>query len=96
MRHAADVSNRTILESEIPPDHPAKEQIELALKFALSGLPGEWKIAVICSRTSVWWVVRVDGPHFEWMTVLPDPTRQNAKEITCRLLAGLSAAKVVS
>lgn len=96
MTKAAELTNRTIVNSEIPPDHPSKREIEQALCSVLVGLPDEWRITVVCSRTSVWWVLRVDGPAFEWMTVLADPTKQNAPEMTTRLLAALRASKVLS
>jgi hypothetical protein len=96
MKNAEDVTHRTVVDSEIPPDHPAKREIENGLRSALVGLPGEWRIAVVCSRTSVWWVLRVEGPRFEWMTVLADPAQQNALEMTGRLLAALRASKVLS
>jgi len=96
MKNAEDLTNRMIVDSEIPPDHPAKREIEQGLRSALVGLPDEWRITVVCSRTSVWWVLRVDGPGFEWMTVLADPTKQNASEMTGRLLGALRDSKVLS
>ena len=96
MNDAEDVTHRMILASEIPPEHPDKREIEQGLCSALVGLPGVWKITVVCSRTSVWWVLRVDGPGFEWMTVLADPTKQNAPEMSGRLFAALRASKVLS
>ncbi len=96
MSNPANLTNRTIVNSEIPPDHPAKGGIEQGLRSVLVGLPDEWRITVVCSRTSVWWVLRVDGPGLEWMTVLADPTKQNAPEMTGRLLAALRASKVLS
>ncbi len=96
MSNAANLTNRTIVNSEIPPDHSSKREIEQALRSVLVGLPDEWRITVVCSRTSVWWVLRVDGAGFEWMTVLADPTKQNASEMTGRLLAALRASKVLS
>ena len=89
-------TNRTIVNSEIPPNHPSKCEIEQALCSVVVGFPGEWGVTIVCSRTSVWWVLEVDGPAFEWMTVLPDPTKQNALEVTTRLLAALRASKLLS
>ena len=80
MKNAEGLTNRLIVNSEIPHDHPAKQEIERGLRSVLVGLPDDWRITVVCSRTSVWWVLRVDGPGFEWMTVLADPTQQNAQE----------------
>jgi hypothetical protein len=96
MNSAEDLTNRTIVASEIRPDNPAKGDIEQGLRSALVDLPGEWRITVVCSRTSVWWVLRVVGPRFEWMTVLADPTKQNEPEMTGRLLGALRASKVLS
>jgi hypothetical protein len=96
VKDAEGLTNRTIVDSEISLDHPAKREIEQGLRAALAGLPGRWKVTVVCSKTSVWWVLRVDGPGVEWMTVLVDPTKQNAAEMTKRLLAGLRASKVLS
>lgn len=96
MKNAEDLTHRMVVDSEIPPDHPAKREIEQSLRSALVGLGGEWRVTIVCSRTSVWWVLRVDGPGFEWMTVLADPTKQNAPEMTGRLLAALRASKVLS
>jgi len=96
MSSPANLSNRTILDSEIPPGHPDKDEIERGLRSVLVGLPDEWRITIVCSRTSVWWVLRVDGPTFEWMTVLADPAKQNAAEMTERLLGALRTSKVLS
>ena len=96
MSSARDPTNRVVIAKEIPPDHPAKHEIEQRLCSALVGLPGEWRVTVVCSRTSVWWVLRVEGPSFEWMTVLPDPTTQHANEMTGRLLVALRDSKVLS
>jgi len=96
MKKAEDLTNRPIIDSEIRPDHPAKREIEQGLRSALVGLPGEWRITVVCSRTSVWWVLRVEGPRFEWMTVLADATKQNSPEMSGRLLGALRASKVLS
>lgn len=96
MRNAEDPTNRLIVNSEIPHDHPAKQEIERGLRSVLLGLPEEWRITVVCSRTSVWWVLRVDGPRFEWMTVLADPSKQHVKEMTRRLLGALRASKILS
>jgi len=91
-----NLTNRTIVNSEIPPDHPAKGEIERGLRAILVGLPDEWRVTVVCSRTSVWWVLRVDGPGLQLTTVLADPTKQNAAEMTGRLLAALRGSTVVS
>ena len=96
MNSAENLTNRTIVDSEIPPDHPSKREIERSLCSVVVGLPDEWRITVVCSKTSVWWVLRVDGPGFEWMTVLGDPTKQNPLEMTGRLLEALRASKVLS
>jgi hypothetical protein len=93
---AEDPTNRTIVLSEIPPGHTSKREIEDGLRSVLVGVRGEWRIAVICSRTGVWWVLRVEGPGFEWMTVLVGPTEQNATEMTRRLLRALHDSKVLS
>ena len=93
---SADASDRLIIESAIPDDHPAKQEIEQGLRSVLLGLPDQWRISVVCSRTSVWWVLHVDGPGFEWMTVLVDPTKQNAQEVTGRLRGALRASQVLS
>jgi hypothetical protein len=93
---AEDLTNRLIVNSEIPGDHPEKQEIERALRSVLVGLPDEWRITVVCSHTSVWWVLRVDGPGFEWMTVLPDPSTQHAHELTRRLLGALRSSKILS
>jgi len=96
MSDAANPTNRTIVDSEIPPDHPSKREIEERLRSVLVGLPDEWRISVVCSRTSTWWVLRVEGPRFEWMTVLPDPSTQEAAETCGRLLKALRESKVLS
>ena len=96
MKNAEDLTNRTILDSEIPLDHASKREIEQDLRSALVGLGGEWRVTIVCSRTSVWWVLRVGGPRFEWMTVLADATKQNSPEMTGRLLGALRASKVLS
>lgn len=96
MKNAEGLTNQLIVNSEIPHDHPAKQEIERRLRSVLVGLPDQWRITIVCSRTSVWWVLRVDGPGFEWMTVLADPTQQNAQEMTGRLLGALRASKVLS
>lgn len=96
MSSPGNLRNRTIVNSEIPSDHPAKVEIEGGLRSILVGLPDEWRVTVVCSRTSLWWVLRVDGPGLQWMTVLADPTKQNAAEMTGRLLAALRGSTMVS
>lgn len=96
MASATSPTNRVLVTTEIPPGHPGKNEIEQGLRGALTGLPGEWRVTVVCSRTSVWWVLRVEGPRFEWMTVLASPSQQNPTEITRRLLAALRDSKVLS
>jgi hypothetical protein len=96
VKNAEDLTHRMVVDSEIPPDHPDKREIEQGLRSAIVGLPGEWRITVVCSRTSVWWVLRVEGPRFEWMTVLADATKQNPPEMSGRLLGALRASKVLS
>jgi len=96
MSSTRDPTNRVVVATEISLDHPAKGEIERRLVSVLLGLPGEWRISVVCSRTSVWWVLRVEGPSFEWMTVLPDPTKQDPNEMTGRLLGALRDSKVLS
>lgn len=96
MTNPANLTNRLIVNSEIPPEHPSKGEIERGLCSVLVALPDEWRITIVCSRTSVWWVLRVDGPAFAWMTVLADATTQNAAEMTGRLLTALRASKVLS
>jgi hypothetical protein len=85
-----------VIDSEIPADHPAKREIEQGLRTALIGLPGKWRITVVCSSTSHWWMIRLDGPRVEWMTVLADPMEQDAPVVTGRVLAALRASKVMS
>jgi hypothetical protein len=91
-----DATHGIVLASEIPPEHPARREIEEALCSALAGLPGQWRISVVCSRTSVWWVLRVDGPGFQWTTVLADAAKQNPPDITASLLGALRTSKVLS
>jgi hypothetical protein len=96
MTGTANLTNRTIVFSEIPPGHPAKRAIEQALRSVVAGFPAEWRISIVCSRTGPWWVLRVEGPGFEWMTVLAEPAAQTSSEMTGRLLAALRAARRLS
>lgn len=91
-----DATHGIVLASEIPPEHPARREIEEGLCSALAGLQGQWRVTVVCSRTSVWWVLRVEGPGFKWTTVLADATKQNPSDITASLLGALRASKVLS
>jgi hypothetical protein len=96
VRAAEDLVNRAILNSEIPPGHPSKHEIEGGLCSALAGLPGEWRITIVCSHAGLWWSVRVDGPRFDWMSIFVDGTQQAAPEIIRRLLQALRDSKVLS
>jgi len=96
MNQASSPTSRILVTTEIPLGHPAKLEIEQGLRAALTGLAGEWRVTIVCSRTSVWWVLRVEGPRLEWMTVLASPSKQNPMEITRRVLAALRDSKVLS
>jgi hypothetical protein len=93
---AAHLLEQIIVHSEIPSLHASKRRIEDGLRTALLGLPGHWRVEIICSRTDTWWVLRVDGPGFAWSTVLADRHDQHASRITARLLRALDEQKVLN
>lgn len=96
MSLAGRLAERVHVESEIPSGHASKREIETALTGALLGLPGEWRVEILCSRSDTWWMLRVDGPRFTWTVVLTAPAEQNASEMTRRLLQALHERKVLS
>ena len=96
MSFAGRLAERVYVESEIPSCHASKREIETALTGALLGLPGQWKVEILCSRSSIWWMLRVDGPRFTWTVVLTDPAEQSAPGMTRHLLQALRERKVLS
>jgi hypothetical protein len=90
------LAERVYVESEIPSCHASKREIETTLTGALLGLPGEWRVEILCSRSGTWWMLRVDGPRFAWTVVLTDPAEQSASEMARRLLQALREKKVLS
>ena len=96
MSSAGRLAERVCVESEIPSGHASKREIENGLTGVLLGLPGEWRVEILCSRSDTWWMLRVDGPRFTWTVVLTDPAEQGASEMTRRLLQALRERKVLS
>jgi hypothetical protein len=93
---AGRLTERVYVESEIPSCHASKREIENGLTEALLGLPGEWRVEILCSRSDTWWMLRVDGPRFTWTVVLTDPAERSAPEMTRCLLQALRERKVLS
>jgi len=69
-----------VLDSEIPASHPEKQAIEEAIRQALTGLSG-WKVQIAVAPRAVWWVLRIQGPHFRRALVVERPEKQNARDI---------------
>jgi len=95
MKEGDRLTNRIVLSSEISAQHPAKSAIEGALRAALLGLPGEWRVTVVCSVTTDWWVLSVEGPAFKWMTILADSLQQRPTEMSTLLLGALRHSRVL-
>jgi hypothetical protein len=46
---------------EIPGDASEKRAVQQAIREALQGFRGAWRVEVIPARHSSWWLIRVDG-----------------------------------
>jgi hypothetical protein len=81
------------IESEIPPGHPEKGRIEDVLRATLAGLPGKWRVRIVCSHIHVWWVVVIEGPQLDWVGLLADASEQTADFVAGRIGTMLRSAR---
>jgi hypothetical protein len=88
-RGAASLEDRIQLESEIPADHPARRQVEEAIREELAPFPWKWHVRILCNAREGWWAVLVTSPHFETTTFLHGPADQQGGTIRARLRSRL-------
>lgn len=81
------------IRSEIPTFDPAGEAVEDAIRGAFDGLDGEWRVEILCSRIAERWMVRIDGPAFEWYLTLNGEERRDLEAIAARFQAALRNAR---
>jgi hypothetical protein len=81
------------IRSEIPSWEPCKESVETAIRDAFSGLPGKWRVEIICSRIAERWMVRIDGPAVEWYLSLTGGEQRDPEAVAVRIKAALRDAR---
>jgi hypothetical protein len=80
---------RIELESEIPADHPARRQVEDAIREELAAFPWKWQVRILCNASEGWWAVLVSSRHFETTTFLHGPADQRGGTVRARLRSRL-------
>jgi hypothetical protein len=58
------------IRSEIPSFDPSKDGVEAAIRDVFNGLPGKWRVEILCSKLAERWMVRINGPALEWYLTL--------------------------
>jgi hypothetical protein len=81
------------IRSEIPSWEPCKESVETVIRDAFSGLPGNWRVEVICSRIAQRWMVRIDGPAVEWYLSLTGGEQRDPEAVAVRIKSALRDAR---
>jgi hypothetical protein len=81
------------IRSEIPSWEPSKESVETAIRDAFAGLPGEWRAEILCSRLAERWMVRINGPAFEWYLTLNGAERHDPEAVAMRFQTALRDAR---
>lgn len=81
------------IRSEIPSWEPCKESVETAIRDAFRGLVGEWRVEILCSRIAERWMVRIDGPGFEWYLTLTGREQRDPEAVAVRIQAALRDAR---
>ncbi len=81
------------IRSEIPSWEPSREGVEAAIRDAFQGLAGEWRVEILCSRLAERWMVRIDGPAFEWYLTLNGDERHDPEAVAVRFQAALRDAR---
>lgn len=79
--------------TEIPTWEPAREAVIEAIRSSFSGLPGEWRVEVLCSRIAERWMCRIDGPAFEWYLSLNGEERRDPEAVAHRFAAALRSVR---
>jgi len=80
------------IRSEIPSWEPCKPSVETAVRDAFRGLPGRWRVEIICSRIAERWMVRIDGPAVEWYLSLAREEQRDPEAVAVRVRAALRDA----
>jgi len=82
------------IRSEIPSWEPSREGVEASIRDAFQGLAGEWKVEILCSRLAPErWMVRINGPAFEWYLTLSGDERHDPEAVAVRFHAALRDAR---
>jgi len=81
------------IRSEIPSWEPCRESVETAIRDAFAGLPGKWRAGILCSRLAERWMVRINGPAFEWYLTLNGQARHDPEAVAVRFHAALRDAR---
>ena len=81
------------IRSEIPSWEPCRESVEAAIRDAFSSLPGRWRVEILCSRLAERWMVRINGPAFEWYLTLTGEERHDPEAVAVRLQTALRVAR---
>ena len=81
------------IRSEIPSFEPSKESVETAIQDVFRELPGKWRVEILCSRLAERWMVRINGPAFEWYLTLNGQARHDPEAVAVRFHAALRDAR---
>ncbi len=81
------------IRSEIPSWEPCKEGVETAIRDAFRDMAGDWRVEILCSRLAERWMVRIDGPAFEWYLTLTGEERHDPEAVAVRFQAALRDAR---
>lgn len=74
-----------VIESGIPPEHPAKQAIEAAVTDALRVTGGKWQAWITVPTEGNWWGLRVHGHLIDWVCTLHGAGEQTPESVTARL-----------
>jgi hypothetical protein len=81
------------IRSEIPSWEPCRESVETAIRDAFGSLPGRWRVEILCSRLAERWMLRINGPAFEWYLTLNGEEHHDPEAVAVRLQTALRAAR---
>lgn len=92
---AREEPGQVVLESDIPSEHPAKAEIEAAVRDTVAAASGRWRVWIGVTALGSWWGLRVSGPAIDWVGTLQERDEQTPEGMRARLepLVRLSLAE---
>ena len=82
------------IRSEIPSFDPSKDSVEAAIRDVFDGLPGKWRVEILCSKLAERWMVRINGPALEWYLTLIGAERHDPEAVALRFKGALENARL--